>query len=318
MPSAKVTLCCLSVVCAAAAPAQAQISVFFNDPAAIHAPYYADLQRLTVAAGKLWTGHFMPGAAGADLSVEISFAAIATATGRSLTSAPVGTSSSGQNLYEQGAAFEWRTGVDSNGAAPDVQITLGNLGYLQQELWFDPDTSRASGSVPANRTDAFSVLLHEWGHAWGFNGWLDARSGLAPGNWASTFDAWVTPQQSAAGVTLTFGGPRAVSLYGAAVPLTFGNYAHLGNGAARDGLDLMTDLMNGEAFYRGTRYNISALDLAIMGDAGLPLALVSGVPEPLPLLLWLAGAVTVMARAGRRRQPICGPAAPSDRAVSPA
>lgn len=300
MLSAKTTLCSL-LFCASAAPAAAQISVIFDDPGASYFAYYADLQRLTVAAGSAWTNHFAPLQAGADLTVQISFADIATSSGHSLASAWVGTGGSGQALYEQGAAFEWRTGADANGAAPDVQINIGSSGYLQNELWFDPDPLRLAGGVPADRTDAFSVLLHEWGHAFAFNGWLDGSTGVPPGNYGSTFDAMVAPERGAAGTTLLFWGAQASSQYGAAVPLTFGNYGHLGNSGARDGASLIPDLMNGEVFYRGTRYEISALDLAIMADVGLPMALtVSSVPEPGSAALLLAG-LWALARGARRR-----------------
>lgn len=285
---ARTTLCSL-LVCAALAPAAAQISVVFDDPGTSHAAYYADLQRLTVAAGSAWTAHFAPQQAGAELTVQLSFADIATSSGHSLASAWVGTGSSGQALYEQGAAFEWRTGTDANGAAPDVQINIGSSGYLQNELWFDPDPLRLAGAVPADRTDAFSVLLHEWGHVFGFNGWLDGSTGASPGNYGSTFDVLVAPEQGAAGSTLLFWGAQASSLYGGAVPLTFGNYGHLGNSGAQGGASLIPDLMNGEVFYRGTRYEISALDLAIMADIGLPMAVVGSVPEPESAALLMAG-----------------------------
>ena len=297
----KATLCSL-LVCAAAAPAAAQISVVFDDPAASYAAYYADLQRLTLAAGSAWTDHFAPPQSGAALTVQISFAAIATTSGRSLASAWVATGRSGQALFEQGAAFEWRTGVDANGAAPDIQINIGSSGFLQNELWFDPDPLRLASSVPADRTDAFSVLMHEWGHAFGFNGWLDSSTGLAPGNYGSTFDAFVTPEQGAAATTLVFSGPQASGLHGGAVPLTFGSYAHLGNSGTPNGAGLIPDLMNGEVFDRGRRYEISALDLAIMADIGLPMAAVGSVPEPGPAALLLAGLWAVIWVARRRSQ----------------
>lgn len=303
---AKTALCSL-LACAAVAPVAAQISVVFHDPGASHAAYYADLQRLTLAAGSAWTGHFAPRQAGADLTVQLSFADIATSTGHSLASGWVGTGSSGQALFEQGAAFEWRTGTDANGAAPDVQITIGISGYLQNELWFDPDPLRLAGAVPSDRTDAFSVLLHEWGHAFGFNGWLDSSTGVSPGHYGSTFDALVVPEQGAAGTRLLFSGVQASSLYGGAVPLTFGNYAHVGNSGAQGGASLIPDLMNGEVFYRGRRYEISALDLAIMADIGLPMAVVGSVPEPESAALWMAGLWAVVWVARRRGRAVKGP-----------
>ena len=299
MWNARSALCSVAL-CAAVGPTVAQITVVFDDPTASYSTYHADLQRLTLAAGSAWTSHFAPSAAGAELTVQISFAALSTSTGHSLTSAFAGTSSGGLSVYEQGAAHEWRSGIDLNGAVPDIQIYIGINGYLQNELWFDPDPLRLASSVPADRTDAFSVLLHEWGHAFAFNGWLDGSTGQGPGSYVSTFDAFVSPQSGAAGTTLYFLGPQAASVYGGGVPLTFGNYQHLGNSGARDGAGLIPDLMNGEVFYRGTRYEISALDLAIMADVGLPMAAVGSVPEPGPAALLLAGLWAVVWVARRR------------------
>lgn len=299
MRKATVALCSMTLL-AAAGSAAAQISVVFDDPTASYTSYYADLQRLTVAAGNVWTNHFAPAPAGAELTVQISFASMATSTGHSMASAFVGTSSSGLNLFEQGAAHEWRSGIDVNGAAPDIQFNIGINGYLQNELWFDPDPLRLAGTVPADRTDAFSALLHEWAHAFAFNGWLDGSTGQGPATHGSTFDAFVSPQTSAAGTTLYFSGPQAASLYGGAVPLTFGNYLHVGNSGGREGSSLMPDLMNGEVFYRGTRYEVSALDLAIMADVGLPMAAVGSVPEPGPAALLLVG-LWAVAWAARHR-----------------
>jgi hypothetical protein len=56
------------------------------------------------------------------------------------------------------------------------------------------------------------------------------------------------------------------------VPITYGNPFHLGNNSPRPGSDLIPDLMNGVVYYYQTRYDISALDLAIAKDAGVVLA----------------------------------------------
>ena len=52
--------------------------------------------------------------------------------------------------------------------------------------------TRQSAAVPANRTDARSVFLHEFGHAFAFNGWRDGQTGALPGSYQSTFDCLVT------------------------------------------------------------------------------------------------------------------------------
>ena len=283
------TLWCCSLA-GTAVQATPRIEVMFDDPGALYSAWYGDLSRATLAAGNLWLASFADLAGNADLAVRIGFAPIATATGRSTSAAWLGTASDGMRLYEQGAAHELLTGVDSNGAAADIEFIIGTQGYLQGELWFDPSPALRLQDVPADRTDAVSVLLHEFGHALGFNGWRDGLTGALPGNYQSTFDALVRTQPTAGGGTgLVFTGARAQSLYGSALPLTVDNYGHLGNDSTDAGRELTPDLMNGWVFYRGSRYEISPLDLQIMADLGMTLAVTAPVPEPATRALWLAG-----------------------------
>src|SRR5438876_338634 len=72
-----------------------------------------------------------------------------------------------------------------------------------------------------------SVMLHELGHARGFNGWRDLSNGSLPGNYMSTFDRYV----SFNGSEFYFNGPAAVAAHGGPVPLTYGNIFHVGNAA---------------------------------------------------------------------------------------
>lgn len=296
------------VVCVAAlapAGAHAAVEILFNDPLALHVARYADIERVAAAAGQDWLSRFLTQGADPLISVQISFAPIATANGRSATSSLLGTTVGGLRLFEQGAAYEAATGIDSNGSAADVEITLGDQGYLQQELWFDPDPVLRQAFVPLDRTDAMSVFLHEFGHAFGFNGWRDGLTGALPGDYLSTFDALVGEESMGDGVGLYFGGARAVGLYGAPVPLTQGLYGHFGNWAQGAGSELAPDLMNGLAFVRGDRYSISELDLAVLRDLGLPMwAAAAAVPEPGTLLLALSALalLTGLRTAAQRHQ----------------
>lgn len=280
-----------------ATPASAQITfnLAFNDPGATYAAYYDPIRSNLLAAASDWSSYLLS-TTPSSLEIEVGFlTGIPRATGRSFTSFFVG-NFGGIDTYEQGAAGEIRTGIDPNGAAGDIEINL-NPDYLADELWFDPDPEARAAAVPIDRTDAVTVFLHELGHAFSFNGWRDGTTGALPDSYQSTFDAHV----SLSGDTLFFNGSNALSVYGAPVPITFGNYAHVGNDAPRLGADLIPDLMNGVVFYRGERYGISLLDLAITEDAGLRTRTFAAIPEPGTLAL-LGTAVLPLAGVVVRRR----------------
>lgn len=287
------------------ADAAVTFQVSFDDPGRLYAGYYDRIRSNVISASNEWAGYF-GSSYSASVQVQLSFADIATASGASVTSSYVGLYG-GRSTYEQGAAYEMRTGRDPNGAAPDIRMTIGRNGYLQNELWFDPSPTRQTTAVPVNRTDARSVFLHELGHAFVFNGWRNGRTGALPGSYQSTFDSLVTTGTVQGQTQLFFSGSSASSLYGGPVPLTFGAYGHLGNSAPRPGSALVGDLMNGVSFSRGSRYHVSPLDLAILGDTGFPITwngapfaaagatlaaaapFATPVPEPFVYVLMLVG-----------------------------
>lgn len=251
------------VLTCAAARAVPTYAVSFDDPDGAYSSYYGAITANVQAAGAEWA-NALGGGGGGAIDVRVGFGDIPTATGSSATSHFVGRDpASGLALYEQGAAARFKGDVAA-GSGMDVRITIGDA-YLTSELWFDPAPTMRDAAVPAAKTDAYSIFLHEFGHIYAFNGWRDAETGALPGAYASTFDRWVVRRDD----DLFFEGPQAVSAYGGPVPLTYGDYGHLGNDAGRPGEDLIADLMGGVHFLRGTRYDISALDLAVAADVGL-------------------------------------------------
>lgn len=253
-------------------------SVSFQNPQSIGASAPA-ISAALLAAGAEWS-QYIVGNARLDVQVIVD-STISRAAARSATSSYL--FHNGQvSLYDQGAAAEIRTGIDPNGLTADIELFL-SPSYLANELWFDPDPLARTAPVPTTRTDAVSVFMHELGHAIGFNGWRDERTGALPG-YASQFDALTVFD----GTNFFFHGPEAIKEYGAPVPLTYGNIFHLGNNAPRPGSDLRSDLMNGVVFQRGTRYDISRLDLAIMSDLGLDVT-IPEVPSPgAPVMMGIA------------------------------
>ena len=168
-------------------------------------------------------------------------------------------------VYQQGAVDAVLDGIHNPSGPYDATIHIGTS-YLTNELWFDPNPANID-PVPANKTDAESVFTHEFGHIFGFEGYRDPTTGALLFNAESIFDTWITFLNNAP----YFTGPDAESVYGGPVPLTVGNIYHVGNPSG-PGADLEVypaDLMNGNIFYRGTRYDISPLDAAIFADLGL-------------------------------------------------
>jgi hypothetical protein len=292
----------LAVAIAVAIPAQASAQ-----PVEFHVSFDASANVLTgaeragieshvQAAGQHWMNVIaVPDAR--FIEIEIAIADIPTANGGSLIAAYIG-QIGGRDAYEQGVTHELRVGDDPNGADPDARITIG-LDYLRNELWFDPDPMARTAPVPANRTDAMSTLLHEFGHILAYNGWADLVTGEPNPDYWSVFDSWFAP-----GVSPTFNGPAAVTAWGVPPELTVGNIFHWANGdviadarcetgtaawhfgtpspracSAPPSGDrprdvegqpgLVDQLMNGVVFYRGTRYYISPLDVGVLIDVGL-------------------------------------------------
>jgi hypothetical protein len=245
------------------APAAITYNVTFVDPSGPYASYYPAITTALQAAGAEWNRHLV---GSGSLEVEISMANIPTMDGTSVSTGFVRNNGS-RDIFEQGAAYEVRTGIDPNGSDPDIRIRIGT-GYITTDLWFDPNPQTRNTPIPANKIDAISVFIHELGHAFVFNGWMNATTGQLPPTYMSTMDE----HSSFDGSNLFFNGTGATGRYGGPVPLTFGNYGHIGNNAPRPGSNLLLDLMNGVVYYYQTRYFISPLDSEIAKDSGIAIA----------------------------------------------
>ncbi len=275
-----------------ALPAQATLSFTLQivDPTGAAASFEDRIRSHVAASLYHWGQHID---ATASITVQFNVTdSVPRAAAASGAAAWVGYDGS-RHVYDQGLGHLLRTGVDVNGSAPDVQLYFNPV-YLTTELWFDSDPVARTATPDVNRTDAMSVFVHEFGHALGFNGWGDLSTGALPGAYASTWDALTHYD----GSTLWFTGLQAMQVYGGMVPLTAGNNYHVGNlyGA---GSDLLGDVMNGVSMQRGARYQISALNVAMLSDLGLPMVMV--VPEPAQWVLLSAGLLVVGWQRQRRR-----------------
>lgn len=226
-----------------------------------------------------------------------------TANGRSITSVPIGTVN-GRSLYEQGVAHELRTGVDPNGGDPDMEINFG-FNYFWDQVWLDPQPDLRTAPIPESRVDGLSVILHEFGHAIAYNGWADGQGHPQEEFW-SYFDRWIVPGTpplfSGPRSVAAWGDPPDLTLNNVN---HWGNNASSLDSTSRayepvawkdgrpvprliheawqtleappaihapgqdDPPSLIDQLMNGVVFYYQHRYDISALDRAVLEDVGL-------------------------------------------------
>ena len=237
-------------------------TVAFDDPGGTQSAHYAELQQIVLAAGAQWA-QYLDGTATLDVVVGFAnFGGGTLATGGAETSVFVDTIN-GNDIFQVGTIAEVATGVDPNGATPDIRITI-DVNSLNNVMFLDPTPFDTSDPVPFNKPDAVSVMVHEIGHSLGFSGFSSEVDGSLPG-FGFTYDLFVTFD----GSNFFFTGPQAMTTYGGPVPLTFGSNSHLGNSAPRPGSALV-DVMNPVA-PNGVRSTISALDLAILADIGMPI-----------------------------------------------
>ncbi|MGE5452298.1 MAG: hypothetical protein ACM3VZ_10725 [Acidobacteriota bacterium] len=283
-------LTCLTAGVATAAHANLDYTVgFVGDISGISDLMSPIVQHVGAALAD-WGQHLV-GSAKIDVEVQLTDSVVAAAAS-SRASAYVG-EQAGMKIYGSGMAFKINQGVDVNGDTPDIEILL-NPTYLRNELWFDPAPFSRQALVPLDKVDAMSLFIHEVGHALAFNGWGDHFDGTLPADYASTWDIHTVFDAG----DLYFTGPRAMQMYGGAVPITLGNNYHIGN-ANGPGADLLPDIMNGVAFFHGQRYDISSMDIAMLQDMGV---LVQAVPEVETVWLMAYGLAAMAATMRLRRR----------------
>ncbi|NEU13732.1 hemolysin [Methylobacterium sp. BTF04] len=137
--------------------------------------------------------------------------------------------------WEKTAITKARDGRDINGDIAEGGVTIGVETW--EKLFYDP---KAEHSVPGDKTDAFSLFVHEIGHAIGFVGL-----------------SWQTDQRG----NNIFDGPNVREVAGGPIGLD-GGRSHIWGGENVMDPNLGT----------GIREWISPLDLAVLQDIGMPIA----------------------------------------------
>lgn len=199
-----------------------------------------------------------------DIQITVSNGtSIGTANGGPATSIFIG-QDGGTSIFRGGAEHELLTGVDVNGASPDILITI-DPAYIDKFLFIDPDPAHPS-ALPSNKISAIQILEHEIGHGLGVAGFRDNDTGALAGH-ASPWDQLVRIHADGGA---DFAGAAAQAVYGGGISITTEKngeqYYHLGASA---GDPVAMDLLAGYANPLGTRLDVSNLDLALLHDIGL-------------------------------------------------
>lgn len=249
----------------------------FADQAGLGSADEALIQNTLSAAAADW-GQYVTGFAPLRLSLTLAN----TAPGARIAQAgPIFTSSDGVTLSET-SLVALNTGNYLTGQAIDINVTLYAGGTNIASLFLGPTLGQPT--LPANLIDLRSVFRHELAHglAW-FGLYQDNPDGTTQAFSApfqSTYDQNVQATVNNGTVTAAnFTGPHAEAEYAALiaspslvpVPLTVTNQGeniyHFGN---LNTDPLAHDLMTGVGISPGATVAISAMDLAVMRDVGLP------------------------------------------------
>ena len=263
--SSTMKVCIFAILSALSlAHAEVAVEVVFKPLPLDVQPQEGAIRSHIIAATQDWASRFHT----RDCTITVQFSIQpwpGRGTGRSFVSSPyLDEMRDGKHVSEEGAAQKIRTGRDPNGESPDIEMYFDPAYF--RTLWFDPDLKARNAPIPSEKLDAYSVILHELGHAFGFNGFRNQTNGTLPDKFMSVYDRWVTFD----GKNFFFNGPTAIKLYGRPIPLAHSknNYHHVAEKNETTDPQLTTDLMNGITLEWGRRYHISPLDVAILSDCG--------------------------------------------------
>ena len=193
-----------------------------------------------------------------------------TSTGRFSGTGPTHNhlgSINGFDTWENDSISESRTGIDANPATPEYIINIDPQSNFLQKLWWDPTPlTHSPGEIPNNKSDAFSIVMHEILHGMGISGWLNWDTGEHIDNNQSIWDSLITIDNGRA----YFTGANTIALLGEPVEVRLGGSQgayHLGAAQTQQPF-LQSSIMNSYYFVDGERYLPTSLEFAILKDLG--------------------------------------------------
>ena len=214
------------------------------------------------AAAAIWSW-YLPSSITLDLSIQIDNSAYSgntVADGGANGYYNTGTTFQGTKVYDAITDIKLKTGVDSNGSNYDLGMKL-TVDSIRNRLYFLPNPAATVGpyTVPSDRTDALSVFLHEVGHGLGIGSLSSAITDTSFNLFKSTYDTFID------GNGRFIGSHALDAVSGAPIQLEPTSISHLSE-SGPFGSDLMSTILPS-----GTQARISALDVAMLQDIGVPI-----------------------------------------------
>lgn len=206
-------------------------------------------------------------------TVDVEIVVESTSTGRFAGNGDIAYAGrrGGFDTWEASLVAESRAGVDPDPSKADVSIFIDPASSYLAHLWWDPTIATSlAANPPDDRTDAFTVMVHELLHGMGIVGWRDIETGALPADYQSVWDSHVQLR----GGRAIFDGPATVALLGAPVEVRLGGSQgafHLGNGpelSASATPWIEQSNFNSYYYYDGERYTLGRLELALLQDIG--------------------------------------------------
>ncbi|WP_370338260.1 hypothetical protein [Parvularcula marina] len=178
-------------------------------------------------------------------------------------------------VYIANTLYEMQTGIDSNGATPDLYVYVNPSFINSGQFFYDTTVSQ---NVPNNQFDFYSVLLHELGHGLGFFGFQEVSDNGLPVDTSDGFPAFFGNEYDLLVEYIDgiphFVGENAMAVFGGPIPLEYdqgpgSDISHFigTTTVVQNGINLAQALMN-PFVIPGDRVSIGDLELAVLQDIG--------------------------------------------------
>lgn len=213
-----------------------------------------------------------------NTTLNVAVSVSATSTGRFAGNGAVTLdyTADGLNYLVAQAAKELAVGGNLNGSEADLTIYVDPGSSYFQGLNFTTAAYDSARTVPSDKTDGMSVLLHELMHGLGINSYRDHRTLEFISKNRMLWDKYVYQQNG----KLYFDSPSLAAHGIDALDVTSTsatqNVSHIGD-ASNLQQGYLDDIMNGLYFYLGHQYPISQLDLLILQDLGYTVTIPDGL-----------------------------------------